>query len=650
MTPTLMTRPAGCVSACHNLRPCGPALCVVGSPLTLLDAPHKPVFSDVMQGVTYIFTQEDDGTLYYQTLPDGVPFEVGRVEQAVAEGAAVGRFVILRLDDGSLVYLRRDTERGRYVWLGRMPSLPSFTVTAEKGTAMSVEMESTRFPKALAEIANPVPAEVSRGVWQAWLEAWSQLAANLRAAGRWIEPVRVRLALRLWDGSLLQVSEPVKIAPPVRAARERVQPGLLWDEVKKAFTGTDACTVSAHGYTLSLTLDESIPEVWADIIAGFELWVSREPETLSAGREPKMSFMHDNTANFISFYPAVRTPADIDADADTQPSGLLSFLPLGRESSASILNLGDMEWNSRVEDFLTPMPGVTLAADCILGYGEFLHTASDDCLYTSVRGNPFVLRSFTQGLGSRVRSLRPQRSGGGAFTRQYIYVSTDRGIIALCHKADGEHTNSRPVSQEPLGPGELWCSTPQGVYALTAGGSLLRLTDARAPVIHTLLTDVSAMLWSNTFQELWLCRPGGSLVCCGQGLFTRPERFTPINGVFSPSLASVLRSDGFHTVVSLDTETPSAPGAKYVVDLDLSAGPWLRLLLVDMSGSDIRYRLSTPLSGTIAAGYVEGDVARTLAVRAPLPALPRRTPLPRRLTLSLSGRFSSLSNITFLPI
>lgn len=124
--------------------------------------------------------------------------------------------------------------------------------------------------------------------------------------------------------------------------------------------------------------------------------------------------------------------------------GLLRFQECPCPSSLRLLRAEPAAWDSAIEGYVTPMPGNMLKADCILGYGEFLHVGADDSLYTSRRGNPFVLRDVTVGMGGRVRSLRPQRCGGGAFTRQYIYASTDRGLTALCHKADGGHTNCRP--------------------------------------------------------------------------------------------------------------------------------------------------------------------------------------------------------------
>lgn len=641
----------GGTAVCYNLRMRGDRLVAVGEPERMALSGRRPVYTDIREGVTYLFTQEDDGTLYVEPCPQPYPSqaatEAGRVRERVESGASVGEFVVFRLESGRLAYLRHEPGSGRYRWLGGLPELPAFSLTAELGTAMSAEMESTRFARPLTSLSNPVEAEVSGKVEQAWKAAWERLAAGIRAAGRWLEPVRMRLALRMWDGSLLHVSEPVRITPPVRAARDRVQVGLLWDEGKKGFTGTDSATLSAHGYTVSLTMKGELPAVWAGIVAGIEVWVSREPETLSADRSPVMSYIHDNKGNHVSFIPATRTLADIDGDADRQPTGLLRFIAAGQTTGGRLYHRGDVTWDSRVEDYATPMPGTVSDTACILGYGEFLHAGSGDTLCTSMRGNPFVMRDMTRGLGGRVRSLRPQRCGGGAFTRQYIYVSTDRGVVALCHKADGGHTNSRPVSQEPLAHGELWCSTPRGVYALTAGGSLLRLKDATAPVVFTRLCGVTALLWSNTREELWICAGQGTLVMQDEGLYTRPESYVPLPGVFSPALVFSHGEDGICDIRSLDSETPGTDEASLELEVPLDGNGWLRMVRIFMTGeAGIRYRFSNAVYDTLCTGKTGRPTIQGLDVAVPLASLGARPASgQRRLTVSLHGRIKEISKI-----
>lgn len=649
LAPGPVTVPAGAVSECLELRPDGDKLRACGAPRLLERLQDRPLFADVMEGRTWIFTQEDDGTLYARPVPEEgeepvEPVEVARLERAVVEGAAAGPFVIFRLEDGSLVYLRREAGEGRYTWLGALPQLPAFTLTAEKGVAMSVEMEGVRFPTALKDLSNPVPPEVATRVWQAWVKAWSRLEGDLRGAGRWTEPVRVRVAMRLWDGTLLSVSEPVRVTPPVRAARDRMQVGVLWSESAKAFTGTDTCTLSAHGYTITLTWQGEIPAQWQGIVSGFELWVSREPATLDGDRVPSVSFIHDDRGNYVSFIPAARPTADIDADAAVSPLGLLRFQECPCPATLRLLRAEPAAWDSAVEGYVTPMPGNMLEADCILGYGEFLHVGADDSLYTSRRGNPFVLRDVTVGMGGRVRSLRPQRCGGGAFTRQYIYASTDRGLTALCHKADGGHTNCRPVCQEPLGRSESWCSTPRGVYALTAQGSLLCLRDAAAPVALTGLKGDESLLWSNVFAELWICSDTGCRVMGEGGLHTRtlPAPLCPVPGVFSPSLACLPEEDGHWRLLSLDREEPTQARRVFECELTPAEGSWLRRMLISMNGSGMGYEVRDPLCGVLACGTVGVCIRRGLALTLPL------SPGRRTLKVRLEGDIQELGLISII--
>jgi len=128
---------------------------------------------------------------------------------------------------------------------------------------------------------------------------------------------------------------------------------------------------------------------------------------------------------------------------------------------------------------------------------------------TMQRGNCLVTASCTERTGGEIMALAAQCIGGGAYTRQYIYLFTRTGIIALTHNYSGEHSNCRSISPETV---LHFTSTSLGVFALTEQGKLLRLTDARCrTVLRGLPTDIVTG-WDGGHDELWLLRGNEALV------------------------------------------------------------------------------------------------------------------------------------------
>ncbi len=96
------------------------------------------------------------------------------------------------------------------------------------------------------------------------------------------------------------------------------------------------------------------------------------------------------------------------------------------------------------------------SATAIEGDGDYLHLASRGKVATTMRGNPFVVAWESLSPGGRVAAMAAQPVGGGAYTRQYVYLFTDRGITALTHDTEGRHRNTRrdfPVGGQEPSPG-----------------------------------------------------------------------------------------------------------------------------------------------------------------------------------------------------
>lgn len=141
-------------------------------------------------------------------------------------------------------------------------------------------------------------------------------------------------------------------------------------------------------------------------------------------------------------------------------------------------------------------PGVVPAARGFIDHGATLITMS--------RGNPFVAVSSTSSVGGDISVLAPQIMGGGAFTRQYIYCFTDKGIMALNHDKDGKHTNCRQISKMQISGERLVIATDEGLFALTVNGCLLRIRDSKILVLMRGLGYWHEIGWESSSSLLWL--------------------------------------------------------------------------------------------------------------------------------------------------
>lgn len=645
------------VGDCVNLRFTGRALEAVGTPRTLLYTEGVPLLADSMNGHKFLFTQGDDGTIYYQRLTDDevvLPLparELGRVEQAVRQAVSAGGFIIMLLADSTLAYARRDVEGDAYLWLGALPSLPAFTLRAEQGAEVSAGMEAVKFASPVTDLSGSVPEQVAGRVGKAWHEARARLVEGLHTAGQWTAPVDVRLALRLWDGTLLQVSGPVRLSPASLPGSGRLDVGMLWDEAKKHFTGTDSATLTGRGFTISVEMAGSLDGAWGGLVRGIEVWVSREPSTVDPSVPPRFAYTASTAGNFLSVSPVVRSSGDVAADVQAAPTGRLGTLRPGT-AQARLAYAPAVAYDSALEAFIDGMPGTAeLPASCILAHDGFLHVACGESLYTSRPGNPLVAASHTAGLGAPVCSLMAQVTGGGAYTRQYIYVATERGIVALTHRPDGTHTNARGVCAEPLGREPVWCATPQGVYALTCTGSLVRLRDAKAPTLLGRLEGIRSMLWSYAWGELWLCAQANSLVvspALGGAAYRRTLSLTPLPSACAPALAWKEDRLGRVGILDIEQELPQAGGALYTVCVEVPAGNGSCARAADLyvRGAAMTWRIKD------CYGRVLGelkDVAPTLpCMRLPLPRIMPHEATRRarsRLYMALEGQIEELSEL-----
>lgn len=572
----------GTVGICHNFCESGGVLEAVTPRRRVAETGMPPVACDRRDECTNIFCQDDDGSLWWSCrVPDeGEACYPGALladlRERVVQGEGVGDFMAFRGESGTIYFARRAGEG--YEWLGQLPAAPAFRAEAESDMSFSATVPAVSFKTVQDDLRGGLDTENARRVGEALLAGLEDAEASARRSGYRVAPAMVRVAWRLWDGRLLHVSDAVRVAGAgATPGRERVFLSLTYSE--KGFTGTDAGTVSVSGYRLRVVPAAPLPDAWRHVVKGVEIWVSREPECLRAGELPGavLSVMPGSASRLACSYPA-RNIQEMEAE--------LPGLPMSVQASPD-------EWVNAVSvgvDSESPedasMTGRRVpegcgghwgdSCDCLLGHGGFLHVAQGSVVRTSVRGNPLVPGSETGDVGDRVSHMWPQLTGGGAYTRQYIYLATGRGLVALTHDASGVHTNCRTVWPGTVGGSRQGVATDAGLFVRTMAGEILRVRDSRCEVLLRRVEGMECMAWSGCRGWLMLMGTDSTLVLqadAGWRAFTCDMVWRPLEGCRWRRLGWYGQRRGTVPFYDLDSGEDERKSAGCVYSFRLAAPP-----------------------------------------------------------------------------
>lgn len=454
---------------------------------------------DVSEGTRHIFMRR--GPILYHEASIGKNGEWSRIRKPICsigettgESAACAGYVVLRLKEGSLFYIKR--ESGSYIPLGNPPEAPLISVEKCQASAYSRQTDPITFRKTTSDMRPGVPDEIAAQVSDSIREAYSLLGDDARAEGRFFSPRIVCAGIRLRDGSLLGMSEPQRVpgtgwqgSTPVRFALKRQQ--------DSTYTGTLAAAVSLEGYKIKVSFAKSRLEEWKDIVKGYEIYVGEGTDHPCSEKLPAIV---SYSSGDDSLRCRLRLPPEILLE-DALAKGKMR-LAAEAEITAEEIIVDSLAIPGK-ELPSSPSPSAPPAASAIAGHGQFLHIAGEEKIATMSYGNPFVAACVTD-TGANASALAAQPSGGGAYTRQYIYIFTPGNILALTHDMQGRHRNLRQISGEGVSEAKRVAIAPDAVWALTDNGSLLEIKDSRVKRHITGLEGYGSLACDFRLGQLWI--------------------------------------------------------------------------------------------------------------------------------------------------
>lgn len=498
-----------CASHCLNLRRGDEGgLVAVRGGLTVTPTGAEAVMADRRDDENSFFTLDADLGLRLAAVErdDG---SVERREELLArlparadQYAVCGEFMVMRLADGRLYYLLWHADERRYSALGTLPEFGGISVERSGEIGITAPVAPSKFSGVVADPRQGDPQTYAASAVPAVEEALRKAMASAREAGYWTQPVAVRLAYRLWDGTLLHLSEPVVAGGSEAQAGGRVDLSLTAND--KGYTGTAQGTLTIPAYRLAVGLPQALPAGWDDVVGSVEIWVSEEPDPLDGGAS--VGFSQSGTAMTIGVRLGRKSAAAVASDLG---KALMERTEtLSSAVGGTVLDLVRHEAHGARLDPAEEPVRVPSSATAVEGHGDHLHVASDGKVATTRRGNPFVVAGESLSPGGRVAAMAAQPTGGGAYTRQYVYLFTDRGVMGLTHDMEGRHRNIRQLSPVAVRSRSGVAQAPGGVYALGARGELLLLRDSKATTLVRGLGGYTGAACDRRHNELWLFAPG----------------------------------------------------------------------------------------------------------------------------------------------
>jgi hypothetical protein len=495
---TVLPQTCGDTAAVINLRrQKNGIMTYMGKPEEVLRPEREIAFTDTRSDGIYYFSVESrilrieaitDNN--YNVIDDTVK-EVCQLPADFKEAAQAGEFLVLLLTDGSLFYILYEGDLYSYTAMGTVPNIPEFSVELEAEPDITATVEDINFSSAVDDMRSGVPESVRMQVDSKLRSTFASLTTKASNANAYIQPVKVRVGLRLWDDRLLALSDTIEVEAYGPQPAERIILPMTYED-NKGWTGTTATAVSVQSYRLRFKSDGVKESRWASVIRRLEIYVSAEPDILD-----------NNSSASVSYLSAQKSlgcfmPLKSDDESDDVTWRLTATLPACE--TADIL----LKPESTQEDVELESNDYTYEADHIEGFGSFLYISKKSEVTVMHRNNPFTPEGV-MACGSQVRFMTAQSIVGGAYTRQILYLFTDNGTMVLMHDADGVPTNCRPVSSETVSAAHSITKSSSGVWIISDTGSLVCFKDTRSEVmLANMAREYSILAWHHELNELWL--------------------------------------------------------------------------------------------------------------------------------------------------
>ena len=434
---------------------------------------------------------------------------VATVESDIIGAHAIGPLIVLVCENG-LTYMT--THEGSWTVLDLADAVPQLTLGADMATS-STTIDAYTFAEPYSQWQAPL-ADADRSVLTARLRtAWNTLSSDIRADGRYLSPLLVRWAVRLFDGSYLWISDPVRVGDETLTNADRIT--ALVTMANNGFTGIEASSLELKHFGLNIAVSRDIGAAWLPLVAAIDVFVTDESHLLTASRSLDYRCLRRTTGGreyVLEMGLARRSAAAIGRELATSSWHLVATAPATAHVTSGDFGLPSASLNlSNVQcDEIGLLPSMTdLVCSAASGGRLYCCTRGGDVV-VSAAGNALAASHRRSVLGASPLAMAvvttPLYSGG--FGRYPVYLFTDDGVYAIPQSATGTLGEARLVDRTVIAAGVAPVEGGGDIWLMSRHGHLCRLNGARLTVCHHDV-DCIALAWCNAQHELWLQRGTG---------------------------------------------------------------------------------------------------------------------------------------------
>lgn len=570
------------------------------------------------------------------------------VASEIVGAHTVGDLLVIVCRDG-LTWL--SCQDGVWIVLDPADAVPQLTFTVSTAT-MTADISAYTFDEPYNVWRAPLADADTSALAGMLNTAYRALNNDARAQGRHTAPMLVRWAVRMWDGTYLWVSDPVRVGDATLANADRIEADVTVSS--NSFTGTEATVMPLIHYSLNIGVTRSIPAEWLPLVAGVDVLATDEAQLLNASRSLDYRCLTCTTGGreYVLEMGLSRRGAEaISAQLAASPWHLIATAP------ASSLMSG--------EDFVPPITSLTLTSSqcaalttplavsnvvCSTMAGGRLYccTGSGDIVMSGV-GNALIEACRRRVVGAVPLAMavvtRPLYSSG--FGRYPVYVFSDDGIYAIPQSAAGMLGEARLVDRTVIAAAVAPVEADGDVWLLSRHGHLCRLNGSRLEVCLRHV-DCTAMAWCNAYRELWMLpSTGHPVVMMASGRTS--ERSVAASQFYSDPRHALAVTDA-GVVLDLEQENALVQPVSWLshpIELHPLLGKALHRVAWHVRSEDVDLTLKvTGQRGIMAQDGEMSVVTVTGAVDQPL-ATPMVAARARTVCLSATGTAST--GTLFLP-
>lgn len=534
IVPRGMSQP--CVDECAapgearvavNVRECDDALRVVGPPAAVVNIPagHRLLLVDDNRFLTLHDRQVwHDGTI------------VTTLDDDMVGAHRVGGLVVLVTSAG-MTWLRHMAQGYSVVRLA--DACPDITLSALEGSTLSAGMDAVTFAAPYAQWPATLSTSDVSALGTQLRRAWSELQADIDAAGAYGGMMQVRVGVRLMDDTYLWLGEPVELGHDTQSDAQPVEAECVLDGTQ--VTGIPVTTLRRHRYRVGITVQDGIAADWLPLVKAVDVLATTcasvvAPNGTAQYRciaiggsvlRPRLQFglppvsngaIRDSLA--LSGWHVIASTTDIaalaqhrwvsDAVATTSEvvtSGITSYVVTRALEAANRLSAEQAQAIGASRAPISPVSSMTCN-------GRLYCISADGVLTVSAVGNPLVAPRQQAITGTTVRAImplsRPVYSNG--FGRYPVVLFTDEGIYALPQTTAGvSFGEARLLDRAVIAPGCRPVEGNRDIYFTSRRGHLCRL---QGGVVASVWRDVGTcpMAWDDAHHELWLRTSGDAML------------------------------------------------------------------------------------------------------------------------------------------